>query len=134
MKFVNRNVGSGTRILIDYILSEECRKRNLNFNNIKSRIVGYNFEVKTHIEVAKCIAKGDADVGVGIRWVAKLFNLKFIPITWENFDFVTITSKLNLEGVKEFINILKSPEFKNIIQQFDGYDIDSRVGEVIMVS
>ena len=80
VRFVNRNVGSGTRILIDTKLKE--------YGIDPKEIEGYRVELKSHNSVAAAVASGRADVGVAIRRVAEAYRLRFIPIGREEFDFV----------------------------------------------
>ncbi len=79
VRFVNRNKGSGTRILIDKMIREHGIS--------PEEIEGYRVEVKSHNAVAAAVASGKADVGVAIRWVAEAYGLDFIPIGREEYDF-----------------------------------------------
>ena len=78
--FVNRQSGSGTRILLDY----ELAKAGIP----PERIVGYNNEEYTHMNVAMAVASGAADTGLGIHTAAKALSLDFIPVTRERYDLV----------------------------------------------
>ena len=98
-RFINRNKSSGTRILFDRFLKEH----NINPKDIN----GYNFESKTHSSVGASIAMGRADIGIGIETVAKIYNLKFIPIGNEHYDFLVNKDSFNNEDVEKFIKTLK---------------------------
>ncbi|MCX8189594.1 MAG: molybdopterin biosynthesis protein, partial [Nitrososphaeria archaeon] len=74
VKFINRNKGSGTRILIDHMIKELADKKNLNFNDLKKMIKGYDVEARTHSSVASAIKLSKADVGVGINIMATQYN------------------------------------------------------------
>ena len=98
-RFINRNRGSGTRILFDRFLEERGIDRG--------RIRGYNLEAKTHSAVARAVATGRADIGVGIETVARRYNLRFIPIGEEYYDFLIRSERLEDEDVRRFIETLK---------------------------
>ncbi|HIQ39286.1 MAG TPA: molybdopterin biosynthesis protein [Methanothermococcus okinawensis] len=98
-KFINRNKGSGTRILFDKFLEERGIDR--------SKIKGYNIEAKTHSAVGMAVATGRVDIGVGIETVAERYNLRFIPIGEEYYDFLIRSEKLEDEDVIRFIETLK---------------------------
>ena len=126
LRFMNRNPGSGTRLLIDYVLGRELGNE---FKEIK----GYNDYVNSHLEVASKVAEGIADVGVCIEYCAKYYNLNFIPLKWEYFDFVT-KDEIEKPVYQEIISILKSEEFRNKLKDFPGYKIASDTGKVIEIA
>ncbi|EHP88557.1 molybdopterin biosynthesis protein [Methanotorris formicicus] len=101
-KFINRNKGSGTRILFDKFLKEH----GIDKDDIDS----YNIETKTHSAVAVSIVMGKADIGMGIRTVAEQYGLNFIPVAEEHYDFLIRREKLDDEDVKKFIETLKKVE------------------------
>lgn len=116
VSYVNRQKGSGTRILIDYLL---------NKNNISSDdIYGYTREEYTHTAVAAAIASGGADTGLGIYSASKTYNLDFIPLWDEEYDFLALTETLEDKNVSEFFKVLKSDEFKNRLGEMGGYNCD----------
>lgn len=119
--FVNRNRGSGTRILTDYMLKEICESRGLDFENAVARIKGYRWEAKTHSAVAAAVHQGKADMGVGVMIAAVNYGLDFIPIAHEEYDFVVSPDSLNAEPVKAFLSILKSKEFQDELLKLPGY-------------
>ena len=131
LRFINRVSGSGTRILADYVISRECEKRGLRFREIRDKILGYEKEVRTHIEVAEAIVTGEADVGVGIRWVADSYKLKFIPLRWEKFDFLISRASLCKDCIKSFINCLRSDRFRAILEGLPGYRCPEDMGVMI---
>lgn len=83
MRYVNRQKGSGTRILADYL----CMRENVD----TASVYGYDREELTHTSVAAQIASGSADVGMGIYSAAKLYDLDFIPICIEEYDSLSLT-------------------------------------------
>ncbi len=121
MRYVNRQKGSGTRILIDYL----CKKENID----TSKIYGYDREEFTHTSVAAQIASGSADAGMGIYSAAQLYGLDFIPICIEQYDLLIPDSAWETEMVQEIINILKSKEFSEKLQAMGGYTLQNP-GEV----
>ncbi len=130
LKIVNRNVGSGTRFLMDHILLNVFKKLGLKgeFSDI---INGYDFEVRTHEEVARAVLSGKADVGIAIRYVAEFYGLKFKTIKWECFDFLISKKKLKKQSVNEFIRFLGSIEFKRLLARLTGYKALGETGQKI---
>lgn len=120
--FVNRQRGSGTRILLDYKLSL------LGLD--KKDIVGYDREMTTHLTVASAVKSNTADTGLGVKFAAIAMGLDFIPIGNESYDFVIPKVFLDDERVRRFIETLKSEEFKLQIQELEGYNITDP-GEII---
>ncbi|WP_457612359.1 molybdopterin biosynthesis protein [Methanocaldococcus sp.] len=99
LNIINRNKGSGTRILFDKFL----RDNKIDAKKIK----GYNIEAKTHSAVATAVAMGKADIGLCIKPLAEKYNLKFIPLAYEHYDFLIKKDSLKNEEVKRFIETLK---------------------------
>lgn len=117
ISYVNRQKGSGTRILLDYMLKREGIK--------PSQIYGYDREEFTHMSVAALIASGSADTGMGIYSAARAYKLDFIPVCEEQYDFIIPERFLSLQVIKYFIDILKSEEFKNELYRLGGYKVDN---------
>ncbi len=84
-KIANRNKGSGTRNYVEELLRDFKVKK----------IPGLETEFPTHYDVARSIALGNADFGVTPRYIAELYDLKFLPLRWEFFDFITIADYLD---------------------------------------
>lgn len=124
IKYVNRQKGSGTRILLDYLL----KKSNMSANDI----YGYEREEFTHMSVAALVASGSADAGLGIYSAAKAYGLDFIPVCEEEYDFIMPARFAELEIVKQFIMILKSEEFKTELNRMGGYKAECS-GEIRMI-
>ena len=124
VRYVNRQKGSGTRILTDYL----CQKEGID----PDRIYGYEREEVTHNAVAVQIAEGSADAGMGIYSAAKLYELDFLPICVEEYDLLVPEKVWNTELVRQLIRTLKSGEFRERIEAMGGYTLD-RPGEVIDV-
>jgi putative molybdopterin biosynthesis protein len=114
IKFVNRQRGSGTRLLLDYNLNN----LNIDINNIN----GYYREEFTHLAVAAAVAAGDADVGLGVYSAAKMMGLSFIPVCNEEYDLAIPEEYLKLDIINQFIETIKSDEFKAKLDELGGYD------------
>ena len=114
LMFVNRQEGSGTRVLLDYRLKE---------NGIDpAEIPGYSRVAYTHMEVALEIFSGHADAGVGILAAARMLGLDFIPLAKERFDLTIPTENYATGAVKALRQVLSSEEFKSNITQMGGYE------------
>ncbi len=113
--FVNRQAGSGTRILFDY----ELAKAGIT----PDRIVGYPNEEYTHMNVAMAVASGAADTGLGILAAAQALSLDFIPIAKERYDLVIPCAYLEDEKVKILLDIICSDEFKQKALAMGGYEV-----------
>src|SRR5512136_2354143 len=114
VRFVNRQKGSGTRVLLDHHL------RRLRI--APSKINGYEKEVYTHFEVGLFILSKEADVGIATIAVSILLGLPFIPITQERFDMILDQSTFFEKGIQAFIEILNSHEFRNRVERLGSYD------------
>ncbi len=123
-KFVNRQRGSGTRLLLDYNLN----KLGINPNEI----LGYEREEFTHLSVAAAVAAEDADCGLGVYSVAKMMELDFIPLCKEEYDIAIPKEYLKMDIIKEFIKVIKSKEFSKELDKLGGYDY-SIIGEIIRI-
>ena len=124
LRYVNRQKGSGTRILTDYL----CKQEGMDTGTI----YGYDREELTHTSVAAQIASGSADVGMGIYSAAKLYDLDFIPICIEEYDLLIPDHAWETPQVQQMITTLKSESFQNKILSLGGYTMD-KPGEIIPV-
>ena len=122
VRYVNRQKGSGTRILTDYL----CKQENLD----TSAIYGYDREELTHTSVAAQIVSGSADAGMGIYSAAKLYGLDFIPICIEEYDLIIPDHAWEAPMVRQLIATLKSDGFRDKILSLGGYTVESP-GEII---
>jgi putative molybdopterin biosynthesis protein len=114
VRFLNRQKGAGTRVLLDHHL------KRLKISS--SRISGYEKEVYTHFEVGLSILSKEADVGIATIAVSKLFSLPFIPITRERFDMILDKATFFEKGVQAFMEVLHSQEFRNRVVRLGNYD------------
>ncbi|MED4654446.1 substrate-binding domain-containing protein [Bacillus pseudomycoides] len=122
IQFVNREKGSGIRVLVD----EQVRIQNVDKANIR----GYNWEESNHLGVASQIANRKADVGIGTEKVAQIVNVDFIPLMEEQYDLVILKNKENEQLIEAVKEILQSTEFQNELRAIGGYDI-SKTGQII---
>ncbi len=122
VRYVNRQKGSGTRILTDYL----CQREGVE----PDRVYGYEREEVTHNAVAVQIAGGSADTGMGIYSAARLYDLDFLPICVEEYDLLIPEKAWDTAQVRQLIRTLKSMEFKARIESMGGYSLD-RPGEPI---
>lgn len=116
IRYVNRQKGSGTRILTDYLCSREKVE--------PSDVYGYTREELTHTSVAAQIACGSADVGMGIYSAAKLYDLDFIPICIEEYDLIIPDHAWDSPMVQQLLTILRSVAFREKILSMGGYTVD----------
>ena len=124
VRYVNRQKGSGTRILTDYL----CKTEQVD----PSRVYGYEREELTHTSVAAQIASGSADAGMGIYSAAKLYDLDFLPICIEEYDLLVPDHAWETPMVQQMIATLKSDAFKEKILSLGGYTVDAP-GEIIEI-
>lgn len=122
IRYVNRQKGSGTRILTDYL----CRRENLNTD----AIYGYDREELTHTSVAVQIASGSADAGMGIYSAAKLYDLDFIPICIEEYDLIIPDHAWDTPQVQQMIATMKTEAFREKLLSLGGYTVENP-GEII---
>ncbi len=132
--FVNRNKGSGTRALIDSELRKLAKARGNSFENVKRSIRGYWNEVRTHTAVAVSVSQGRADVGVAVKWAAKLYDLDFIKLGEEVFDLVINSESFRVNShVKRVIDALRpGGVLDELLKRFEGYFRLPDTGKIIL--
>jgi molybdate-binding protein len=123
--FVNRQPGSGTRILLDMLLKEQ--------HIDEEQIIGYENNEYTHAAIAAYIASGMADAGFGIETAARQFKLDFVPVAIERYFLATRRRTLNTPRVKQVIDILRTKEFKSKVNDLPGYNAE-RCGLMLTVA
>ena len=114
VRFVNRQRGAGTRVLLDY----ELGQRGI----APESIAGYEREENTHLAVAAAVASGMADCGMGVRSGALALGLEFVAIGWERYDLVIPHAHLDHPGVRNVIALLDDAEFRAALGAQPGYD------------
>jgi putative molybdopterin biosynthesis protein len=131
LRIVNRNPGSGTRLLLDRLIEELAEKRGIEAENLRRNLKGYEVVVKTHSSLAYYISTGRADAGIGLKYVALRYNLFFTPLTEEEYDFLIPIERLEESTVQEFLSVLRSKEFSKRLP--DGIRTYERTGEIIKI-
>lgn len=113
--FINRQTGSGTRLLLDKYL----RDKNINPYLIK----GYEKEEYTHMAIASAISSGLADTGLGIYSSAKALDLDFIPVAKERYDLIIPKAFIDDEKIEALLDIIRNDkEFRLEVESLGGYD------------
>jgi len=115
IRIINRSLATGTRLLLD----SELRAAGINGHKIK----GYQNIVNRHMDVGLEVLGGKVDAGPGIRPIAALLGLDFIPLRWERFDLLMSKEHFFDQGVQNFQGLLHEPAFIKLAQNLDGYDI-----------
>jgi len=115
ISMINRPVGTGTRLLLDY----EVSKSDIS----SDRITGYKNEVSRHLDAALQVFSGRVDTAPAIRAVAGLLGLDFLPLRWERFDLLISRERFFEKGIQKFIALLHDESFRSLADSFAGYDI-----------
>ena len=115
VRFINRQRGAGTRLLLDHLLKEH----GLN----PGAVQGYEREEYTHMAVAVNVHSGTADVGLGILAAARALGLDFIPLTPERYDLVVPESTFRDPRFQVLLEVIRSPEFTAGAEALGGYDL-----------
>jgi len=122
VRFVNRQRGAGTRILLDYHLE----KLALSSDDIQ----GYSQEEFTHLAVAAAVASGRADCGLGIAAAARALNLEFVELFFERYDLIVPEEFMESELMAPLLEILNEPAYREMVASLPGYDL-SPMGQII---
>ena len=123
-KFVNRQRGAGTRVLLDYKL----KQLKIDPNTID----GYDKEVSTHMAVAASVKSPYTDCGLGVKSAADSMDLDFIEVGVEEYDFAILTKNIDDYKVKKFIGVINSQKLKNKLDELGGYGY-SNLGKIINI-
>lgn len=122
LRIVNRSLATGTRLLFD----RELKQAGL----AGERIAGYDCEVSRHMEVGLEILSGRAAAGPGIRPVASLLGLDFLPLRQERYDLLVTRERFFDQGIQYFLSLLHEKAFIQAAEQLEGYDV-SKSGKMI---
>jgi putative molybdopterin biosynthesis protein len=122
VRFVNRQPGSGTRVLLDY----ELRRSGID----PSSIAGYEREEFTHMAVGVAVASGLADAGLGVRAAATALGLDFVPVASEQYDLLFSRAFYESRRGRQLLAVLHSNEFKSAVAALGGYD-PQQAGKVL---
>ena len=122
IRIANRSLATGTRLLFD----RELKQAGI----AGERILGYNQEVNRHMDVGLEILGGRADAGPGIRPVASLLGLDFLPLRQERYDLLVTRERFFDQGIQYFLSLLHEEAFVQAAEQLEGYDV-SKSGKMI---
>jgi molybdate-binding protein len=114
VRFVNRQAGSGTRMLFEMMLQDA--------GIAPDAVNGYNSAEFTHSAVAAYIASGMGDVGLGVRTAAERFKLDFIPLVRERYFFALRSDALDEPLMRQLVGILKDSAYHGLVDELPGYD------------
>ncbi len=120
----NRNRGSGTRLLLDSILSKLAEDEDVDPRELKSRVKGYNEGFFTHTDACRAVAEGRADITLTIRPVAEIYGLKFVPIGWERYDLV-VSERIKEDMLASLLDAIRRE------RPPAGYRVEDDLGERI---
>jgi putative molybdopterin biosynthesis protein len=123
VSFINRQTGSGTRILLDYRLNQ----LGMNATDIN----GYQHEEFTHMAVAVAVLSGTADVGLGIYAAAKALDLDFIPVVTEQYDLVISGEHFESPNIQRLLETISRAQFKHRVEALGGYSTE-KTGQIIL--
>jgi putative molybdopterin biosynthesis protein len=114
VRYVNRQRGAGTRVLLD----QELSRRSLAPNQVQ----GYEREEPTHLAVAAAVAGDRADAGLGVLAAARAFDLGFVSVAKEPYDLVLESDNVDSELLSPLWSLLDSAEFRAEVEDLGGYD------------
>jgi putative molybdopterin biosynthesis protein len=123
VRFINRQGGSGTRILLDYRLGQ--------LGVDPAAIQGYDNEEFTHMSVAVAVLSGAVDAGLGIYAAAKALSLDFIPVVTEQYDLIIPEAYFETEMIGKLLGAIRSERFKKRVRELGGYSTE-KTGEIIL--
>jgi putative molybdopterin biosynthesis protein len=112
--FVNRQAGSGTRVLLDF----ELKRLGINPNLID----GYEREEFTHMSVGVAVASGLAEAGLAVRAAAQALGLDFVPVASEQYDLLFSRSFFESDRGERLMSVLQSRPFRDAVTALGGYD------------
>ncbi len=122
VRYINRQKGAGTRILLDHLLKKEGIS--------PTAINGYNREEYTHLAVAAAVKNDACDTGLAIFASAKAMGLDFIPVDVERYDLCILTDIIPEQQLEGLLKVIRSDEFKERVNRFGGYETDL-TGQII---
>jgi putative molybdopterin biosynthesis protein len=114
VRMLNRQKGSGTRVLLDFQLQQ--------LGIAPGDIRGYETEVETHLSVAEGVTLGEADVGLGIEAAARACGADFLPLFRERYDLVIPMENYRSRRLSHLLEIVASEDFRSVVAETGGYD------------
>jgi putative molybdopterin biosynthesis protein len=115
VRFVNRQRGAGTRVLLDYHLSR--------LGIVPEQILGYNREEYTHLGIAEAVSSGRADCGLGIAAAAQALELDFVPLFQERYDLIIPLEHAQGPLLAPLFDVIAGGRFRGEVQKLFGYDV-----------
>jgi putative molybdopterin biosynthesis protein len=116
VRYVNRQRGSGTRVLLDY----ELKRRGIS----PASVDGYDREEFTHTAVAAAVTSGAADVGLGILAAARALDLDFVPLLRERYDLVIPRLHFESALLQPLLEVIRSDDFRDAVSGLGGYGME----------
>jgi putative molybdopterin biosynthesis protein len=123
VRYVNRQRGAGTRVLLDYHLQQ--------MGVDSGKVQGYDREEYTHLAVAAAVASGRADCGLGVAAAARALELEFIPLFTERYDLVIPCIYKDSPLLTPLFDLMYDPDFRKAVQALEGYEVES-MGNVVV--
>ncbi len=114
LRYVNRQRGAGTRVLLDY----ELQRAGID----PATLSGYSREEPTHLAVAAAISAGRADCGLGVQAAARAFGLDFVPVAQEPYDLVLERATADSALLAPLWALMQTAEFRSAVEALGGYD------------
>jgi len=124
LRFVNRQTGSGTRMLVDHLLHE---------HSLATRDGDLQHVEHTHVAVALCVASGVADAGVGVEAAALQFGLHFVPLVEENYFLACLNSSIDHPALQRLREVLAGEAWGRILANLPGYRPAVTPGALLVV-
>ena len=125
VRFVNRQAGSGTRMLLEMMLAADGPPLE--------SINGYNSAEFTHSAVAAYIASGMADAGIGMRAAAAQFKLDFLPLVREHYYFALRIDAVEEPAMRQLLELMRDPAYHRLVAALPGYDA-AGTGELVSIA
>jgi molybdate-binding protein len=125
VRFVNRQAGSGTRMLLEMMLAADGPPLE--------SINGYNSAEFTHSAVAAYIASGMADAGIGMRAAAAQFKLDFLPLVREHYYFALRIDAVEEPAMRQLLELMRDPAYHQLVGALPGYDA-AGTGELVSIA
>ncbi|HNB51262.1 MAG TPA: molybdopterin biosynthesis protein [Anaerolineales bacterium] len=123
VRFVNRQRGAGTRVLLDYQLTQ--------LGIEPEQVEGYDQEEYTHLAVAAAVTSGRADCGLGIAAAAQALGLDFLPLFQERYDLILPEAHYNSPLLAPLLEMLETPAFREAVAKLPGYDV-REMGKIVI--
>ena len=121
VSYINRQRGAGTRVLLDYHLSQ--------LGISAQQVNGYELEEYTHLAVAAAVVSGRADCGLGIISAARALDCDFVPLYQEDYELIVPSKYLEMEMFQRLLETARQPAFREKIKILEGYRVD-QMGEI----